>query len=74
MQELVTAYLQEKAPTRKDTRRLYQVWLRCHILPKWGDHTYNAYNRGCPLGMRFLSALQSWQSLDRFPRLLLRDA
>src|ERR1051326_1192538 len=26
VQELVTAYLQEKAPTRKDTRRSYQVW------------------------------------------------
>src|SRR5581483_2790618 len=37
VRELVTAYLQEKAPTRKDTRRSYQVWLRCHILPKWGD-------------------------------------
>jgi integrase len=37
VQELVAAYLQEKAPTRKDTRRSYQVWLRCHILPKWGD-------------------------------------
>jgi integrase len=37
VQELVTAYLQEKAPTRKDTRRSYQVWLRCHILPKWGE-------------------------------------
>ena len=37
VQELVAAYLQEKAPTRKDTRRSYQVWLRCHILPKWGE-------------------------------------
>ena len=37
VQELVTAYLQEKAPARKDTRRSYQVWLRCHILPKWGN-------------------------------------
>lgn len=37
VQELVTAYLQEKAPTRKDTRRSYQVWTRCHILPKWGE-------------------------------------
>lgn len=37
VRELVTAYLQEKAPTRKDTRRSYQVWVRCHILPKWGD-------------------------------------
>ena len=26
VQEPVTAYLQEKAPTRKDTRRSYQVW------------------------------------------------
>jgi integrase len=38
VQELVTAYLQEKAPTRKDTRRSYQVWVRCHILPKWGEN------------------------------------
>jgi integrase len=38
VQELVTAYLQEKAPTRKDTRRSYLVWLRCHILPKWGEN------------------------------------
>lgn len=37
VRELVTAYLQEKAPSRKDTRRSYQVWLRCHILPAWGD-------------------------------------
>ena len=35
--ELVTAYLREKAPTRRDTRRSYQVWLRCHILPIWGN-------------------------------------
>jgi integrase len=38
VQELVTAYLQEKAPPRKDTRRSYLVWLRCHILPKWGEN------------------------------------
>ena len=38
VQELVTAYLQEKAPTRKDTRRSYLVWLRCHILPQWGEN------------------------------------
>lgn len=38
VQELVKAYLQEKAPTRKDTRRSYQVWTRCHILPKWGNN------------------------------------
>lgn len=38
VQEVVKAYLQEKAPTRKDTRRSYEVWLRCHILPKWADN------------------------------------
>ena len=37
VQELVAAYLQEKAPKRRDTKRSYQVWLRCHILPEWGD-------------------------------------
>ena len=37
VQELVAAYLQEKAPTRKDTRRSYEVWVRCHILPMWAD-------------------------------------
>jgi integrase len=34
---LVTQYRQEKMPTRVDTRRSYDVWLRNHILPKWGD-------------------------------------
>jgi integrase len=27
----------EKMPTRTDTRRSYEVWLRNHILPRWGD-------------------------------------
>ena len=24
-------------PTRKDTRRAYEVWISNHIIPKWGD-------------------------------------
>ena len=34
--KLVTHYRQEKMPKRTDTRRSYDVWLRNHILPKWG--------------------------------------
>ncbi|HYG98853.1 MAG TPA: site-specific integrase [Terriglobales bacterium] len=35
--ELVQHYRTEKMPSRKDTSRSYDVWLRCHILPKFGD-------------------------------------
>src|SRR5262249_2706907 len=34
---LVTHYREEKMPRRIDTRRSYDVWIRNHILPKWGD-------------------------------------
>ncbi len=34
---LVTHYRAEKMPTRMDTRRSYDVWLRCHILPRFGE-------------------------------------
>jgi integrase len=34
---LVEHYRKEKMPTRTDTRRSYEVWIRGHILPKWGD-------------------------------------
>ena len=34
---LVEQYRVEKMPKRIDTRRSYEVWLRNHILPKWGD-------------------------------------
>ena len=34
---LVNHYREEKMPKRTDTRRSYEVWLRNHILPKWGD-------------------------------------
>lgn len=34
---LVEHYRTEKMPTRIDTRRSYDVWLRCHILPEFGE-------------------------------------
>ena len=37
IRELVTHYREEKMPKRKDTRRSYEVWIRNHVLPKWGD-------------------------------------
>jgi integrase len=33
---LVNHYRVEKMPLRNDTRRAYEVWLRNHIVPKWG--------------------------------------
>lgn len=33
---LVEQYRTEKMPTRLDTRRTYNAWLRNHIVPKWG--------------------------------------
>lgn len=34
---LIQQYRAEKMPKRTDTRRSYEVWLRNHILPRWGD-------------------------------------
>ena len=34
---LIESYRVEKMPKRKDTRRSYDVWLRNHIIPKWGS-------------------------------------
>ena len=34
---LVEQYRVEKMPTRIDTRRSYDIWLRIHPLPKWGE-------------------------------------
>jgi integrase len=34
---LVQRYRTERMPTRADTRRSYEVWLKNHILPKWGN-------------------------------------
>ncbi len=35
---LIEQYMQEKMPTRLDTRRGYESWISVHILPKWGQH------------------------------------
>lgn len=35
--QLVQHYRAEKMPRRKDTRRSYEVWIKHHIIPKWGD-------------------------------------
>jgi len=35
--DLVRQYRAEKLPTPVDTRRSYEVWLRNHILPRWGE-------------------------------------
>ena len=35
--QLVQKYRDEKMPKRIDTRRAYEVWLRNHIIPKWGE-------------------------------------
>jgi integrase len=37
IRDLVQHYRAEKMPTRTDTRRSYEVWLKNHILPKWGE-------------------------------------
>ena len=34
---LIDKYRVEKMPSRSDTRRAYEVWLRNHIIPKWGN-------------------------------------
>jgi integrase len=39
---LIENYRVEKMPTRIDTRRSYDVWIRNHILPKWGACTLSA--------------------------------
>src|SRR6266849_8755411 len=35
---LVEQYRAEKMPTRLDTNRGYESWIRVHILLKWGQH------------------------------------
>jgi integrase len=37
IEKLADQYRAEKMPRRNDTRRSYEVWLRNHIIPKWGD-------------------------------------
>lgn len=36
VQQIVEQYRREKMPERADTRRTYEVWIKGHILPKWG--------------------------------------
>lgn len=38
VKSLVENYRIEKMPTRIDTRRSYDVWLRCHILPEFEEN------------------------------------
>jgi integrase len=35
---LIEQYRAEKMPTRLDTNRGYESWIRVHILPKWGQN------------------------------------
>jgi len=35
---LVEHYRAERMPTRYSTRRGYESWLKCHVLPRWGAH------------------------------------
>jgi len=37
VRKLIEHYRAEKMPKRNDTRRAYEVWLRNHIIPKWGE-------------------------------------
>jgi integrase len=37
IRSLVDHYRQERMPKRVDTRRAYDVWLRNHVLPRWGE-------------------------------------
>ena len=37
VKNLIEGYRQEKMPTRSDTRRSYESWIRLHIVPKFGN-------------------------------------
>jgi hypothetical protein len=47
---LVDQYRTEKMPTRLDTRREYESWIRVHILPKWGKNLITDL-QACPVEM-----------------------
>jgi len=36
---LVEQYRVERMPTRYSTRRGYESWLKCHVVPRWGAHS-----------------------------------
>ena len=57
---LVEQYRAEKMPRRKDTRRSYEVWIKQHIIPKWGD---------CPLTDLQARPVEIWlDSLSLAPK------
>lgn len=39
---LIDSYRVEKMPKREDTRRAYEMWLKNHITPKWGNCALSA--------------------------------
>jgi integrase len=60
VRQLIEQYRVEKMPRRKDTRRSYEVWIRNHILPKWGD---------CPLSDLEARPVELWlESLSLAPK------
>jgi integrase len=57
---LAEQYRVEKMPKRSDTRRAYEVWLRNHILPQWGN---------CPLTDLQARPVELWlESLSLAPK------
>jgi integrase len=57
---LVKHYRTEKMPTRKDTQRGYESWIRVHILPKWGE---------CPITDLQARPVELWlESLNLAPK------
>jgi integrase len=37
VRDVIMRYEAERMPSRKSTARVYRSFLRCHVLPKWGD-------------------------------------
>jgi len=57
---LAEQYRVEKMPKRNDTRRAYEVWLKNHILPRWGN---------CPLIQLQARPVELWlESLALAPK------
>ncbi len=57
---LIEQYKAEKMPTRKDTRRGYESWIRLRILPKWG---------ACPITELQARPVELWlESLPLAPK------
>ena len=60
VKKLVEHYRTEKMPTRKDTKRGYESWIRVHILPKWGE---------CPITDLQARPVELWlESLNLAPK------